>query len=578
MERLLPTLRRRVRERLAGEGGFTLVELVLASGLMALVMSSLAYVGTVAFADASLGRSRQTATALVNQALEQVRAIKYDTLSLGLATTDLQAGGDSAITSSGGVYRYDGERIPNGANAAIAPLVPHRSTKTVDGDPYVLAVYVTYLDDDPTSGALRVTARASWTSGVRGGSDTFVEAQTVVAPCDDPTHPFCAPDQPYLYANSEVSEGGITISAFNGIGISGVDFDQGSLWLPTQSTNMQVEQIEAVASSAKTSGTTLRDASGAEVGAGRQAITVGADSDPSQSKPPYATSTVGGSTGPTVQVPTDRLLEGSTGKITLTSSGGDAATATATVLSTAANTCANAALTPVNQLDSLPCGNATTTQGSTMTAQLNLNALGNVTLASIGGAAVSSAAHTNRDTAAQPSSCASTSGDGCIHASHRQAIGSIVIADLPSTMSALLPSFDGLLKLTGFTRTVIAEAGVGNANPSVVTTGTLQYWNGVGYTSTVLSGAGGVAIPLATVSVSNATAATTLSIGGTVSTGATTAPACPSPCSDATAQAASPMIADIRYTVIVAGSTIVDLLVHIDLGTLLAHAQYTPSV
>jgi hypothetical protein len=36
------------------------------------------------------------------------------------------------------------------------------------------------------------------------------------------------------------------------------------------------------------------------------------------------------------------------------------------------------------------------------------------------------------------------------------------------------------------------------------------------------------------------------------------------------------MVGDIRYTVVVGGTTVADLLIHIDLGTLTAHAEYTP--
>jgi type II secretory pathway pseudopilin PulG len=576
MDRLFLSLRRGVRRRLANERGFTLIELVLASGLMALVMSSLAFVGTVAFTDAAVGRNRQTATALVNQALEQVRAIKYETIALGLGTTDLATSGDTAITSVGGVYRYNGERIPNGANANITPLVPHRATTTVDGDPYVVAVYVTYLNDDATTGAFRVTARASWTSGLRKGVAKFVEAQTVIARCDDPTHPFCAPDQPFLYADSEVSEGGITITAYSGTGIDGIDLSEATLWLPVESSNMQVEQIEAVSSTAKTSGTTLRQTGSSGTTAGRQTVTVGADSDPSQSKPVYATSTVG--TGSTAQVASETSLSGSSNSIKVYSSGGDLATATATVQSSATNACANAASPAVNQVDSLPCGNANATQGSSMSAQLNLNGLGSATLASIANPGVSSAAHTNRDLTAQPSSCTATSGDGCVRAAHRQSVGSVRIAPLPSVLAGLLPTFDYLLKLDNYTRTVSAEAGVGNADPAITTSGTITYWNTAGgYSTLAVSTGNPVTVQLGTVSVSSVSANTTITIGGTVTTGATSATACPSPCADASAQAASPAVGDLRYTVVVGGVTVADLLIHIDLGTLLAHAQYTPS-
>jgi hypothetical protein len=44
---------------------------------------------------------------------------------------------------------------------------------------------------------------------------------------------------------------------------------------------------------------------------------------------------------------------------------------------------------------------------------------------------------------------------------------------------------------------------------------------------------------------------------------------------DATATAESPIVGDITYTVVVGGSTVANVTIHIDLGTLTAHAKYT---
>jgi hypothetical protein len=217
---------------------------------------------------------------------------------------------------------------------------------------------------------------------------------------------------------------------------------------------------------------------------------------------------------------------------------------------------------------------------SAMAAKLQLSTLGEVTIASIGGAGSTSAAHTNRDQG-PPSSCGTLTQDGCIRASHRLSVGNIRIGALPAAVQLAAPAgFDYLIKLDGFTRTVSAEAGIGSANPSITTTGTMSLWNGVGYTP--------VNLATNTVGVTNLSVAATLgtvlgttavSITGTIQSGATSAPACPSsPCTDAKAEAASPIIGDLRYYVTVGGSPVVDLLIHIDFGTLLAHAQYTPSV
>lgn len=567
----------------AGEAGFTLIELVIACGVLALVLASLAYTGTMAFADAALSRNRSAAASLANQALEQVRALPYNTVALGLATSDISSGTDPAITSVGGVYRFDGERIPNGNNAAIVPLVPHQSATVLDATTYTTSAYVTYLDDDITSRALRVTVRVSWASPLREGAQKFVDAQTVIyspglgddgSGCgSNATHPFAAPCQAFLYGNTSSGDGAITFSAFAGTAITGVDLAEASLFLPTQATHMAIEQVQTATASAQTSGIRLRRASdGTDIPSGRTLVDAGSDSDPSQPKPVRDTSSTGPQASATIQ------LSGSGNSLQLVSSAGDTATATATMTANGANPCANADNPAVNQNDSQPCANATSTQGGTMNAQLNLNGLGNAVLASVG-SATSSAGFVNRDVTPQATSCTTTSDDGCIHARQRSAIGTVNVGGLLSVLAPLGPAgFDYLLKLTGFSRTVTAEAGYGNADPSITNSGVIQYWNGFGYTSINVASGTSMSIPIADVVVTNGLTTTTIGMTASVRSGGTTTGPCASPCAEAEARAESPIVGDIRYRVVVGDSTVVDLNIHIDLGTLLARAEYDPGV
>jgi type II secretory pathway pseudopilin PulG len=584
MGRLCLHLHRRLRGRGTAEGGFTLIELVLASGVIALVMSSLAYMGTVAFKDAAIARNRQVATGLASQALEQVRALPYDTVALGLSTADLAAGTDANVTQAGSVYKYNGETIPNGtSNVSIAPLAPHQTTKVQDGTTYTVSVYVTYVDDVTTSRSFRVTAHVSWVSSLRGsGVQKFVDAQTVVysptgAGCSSTaTHPFAAPCQPFFYGTSEMSDGGVTIAPTLGTsGIPCLSLSKLEMLLPTQSTHMQLEQVETVNATARTSGVELTRSDGSVSSLGEQVVDAYSDSDPSQPKPVYDTETTG--TGASVQTSGTVDLNGCSSTVAATSSGGDTATATATVQATATNLCQSSALTPVSMIDSLPCGNAQTTQGGSMSATMNVGGLGTATLVSIANASNGSAGDTNFDATPQTAGvCSTTTGDGCIHVSHRSAIGSLRIGGLPASLAALAPlGFDYLLKLNTFTRTVTAEAGVGNTNPSVSSTGSILYWNGLGYTTLAVNAGASVSIPLQSITINNALTSTTISVGGIVRTGGTTSGACASPCGDATATAESPIVGDLSYTIVVGGTTVAAITIHIDLGTLTAHAKYT---
>lgn len=584
MERIVRAFRRRLGRELVGEEGFSLLELVLASGLIAFVMSSMAFVGTVAFSDAGVARSRQVATGLANEAVEQVRALPYDNVAKGMLTTDMQSGGDPLITESGGEYRYAGERIPNSVTSADAPLAPHSATRTVDGVEYTVAVYATYLDDDTASRAFRVTARVSWTSALRAAGLKTVEAQTIVySPSSGTgngcgstaTHPYASPCAPYFFANAAASEGGVTMGAVanGGIAVTGLDIAEAMLQLPIGTSNMTIEQVESVNAEAKLSGVLLTHRSGAAASAsGRLQATSGADSDPSQPKPTYETQSTGAQTSGTV---TDSWSENT---LTLTSSADASGTATATVVAGNANACGDAASPSAPQQDSLPCGNGTAYQSGTMTAALALTSFGNATIASIGPSGTA-AGHTNYDAAPQTYSCPSTSGDGCISASARSVVGPVRVGGIFAAVSSLAPSgFDYLVRLDGFARTVVAEAGEGNANPSSTSSGTITYWNGVTYSTLSVGTGSSVTIPVADVTVTDASTNRTVSISATLRTGAVSTPACASPCANATAEAESPIVGDIRYTVVEAGSTVADFLVHVDLGTLTAHAEYEPSV
>ena len=162
-----------------------------------------------AFAPTALARQRQTATGLADQAMEQIRALPFDTVKLGLDNTDLQNTTDPNIVKNcGGVngeYCYGSERIPHGTNASVVPLVPHQRTVTVRAVTFTVSTYISYYQNDISTNTFRLTVIVSWTSPeVRRA--TQVQVQTVVnspAGClSTATHPFSAPCQPFLYANA----------------------------------------------------------------------------------------------------------------------------------------------------------------------------------------------------------------------------------------------------------------------------------------------------------------------------------------------------------------------------------------
>ena len=558
-----------------------MIELVVACGVLMLVLSSMAYVGTVAFKDAALARNRQTATALVNETLEQIRAMPFATVALGMSTTDIASGMDDEIVAASGVHRFRGERIPHGNNASIAPLVPHLVTRTVDGIAYEVGAYVTYLDDDVTSTALRITAIADWASTVRSGAMTRVEAQTIVytGPGNDcsssATHPFVAPCQPFLHASAESGQGiiSITPNAADGGAMRGIDLEEAALWVSQQASGLQIEQVRSVTASGRTSGVSLRALGGDDRAHGMTGAVTASDSDPSQPKPEHDSEEGGPDPAATLS------LSGPETSITVTTGAGATSTSASTVNANGGHPCGNALAIPsVLQTDSLPCGNATSQQLGDASMVIGLGSLGEVTMASIAAAPSSGVAHTTYDLAPQGSgasqSCPTTAGDGCAHASQRSSLGAIRVAGLPPAFAAIAPTgFDQLIRVDGSYRTVRAEAGVGSGAPSASTAGTISYWNGVGYTTTPIDGSPR-SLAVAAVTVSDGTSSVSMQPIA-VRAGATSAPTCAAPCASTSVTAESPVVADIRYTVVRQGTTLVDVIIHVDLGTLVAQASYT---
>src|SRR5438067_11062830 len=110
------TLMRRLYVRSRGEeSGFTLIELMVAIGVILVSLLALAYTAGLAFTDEALARQRQSATGLASQAIEQVRALPFDTMAKGLssnAATDATVTTDTATTTCGTDKSYQGEPLP----------------------------------------------------------------------------------------------------------------------------------------------------------------------------------------------------------------------------------------------------------------------------------------------------------------------------------------------------------------------------------------------------------------------------------------------------------------------------------
>jgi type II secretory pathway pseudopilin PulG len=575
----LGSIRSRLGRPLRAEGGFTVVETMVALGVILAAVVSLAFTASAGFSKLAVARQRQDASGLANQAMEQARALPFDTIKKGLGNADLSAGGDSNITISGVDYLYGGEKIPHGDNSSVVPLVPHRSTTSLGtAIVYTVATYVTYYKNDTTSNIFRVTVVVSWNS--KGGSGALkVQTQSLFysgSGClSGATHPFAAPCQAFFFDSAVLNPGHVTITGT----LDGSDLGEAKMTLGDVTSDMQIEQIASVQGNADTSGVTYTPAGGSASVVGTQSITSGADNDPAQPDNDFGSATVSTQSGGSVK---------SGGGTNIVLSGGDGDTASTNSTTSASISPSHPCVDPsgVNQTDGQACGSGRTNQAGTLSAVLSFTGgaqqAGSATLATVGPSPSTWKAYTDRAIASEIAVCPSPTGDGCVHAEIQRAMGTVNLIGLPSALGVSPFGWTGyLMTLTGATQTATAEAGLGSAAPTIAYAGTLSYYNGTGYTTLVLAPGASSIRSLPNVSLSTLVNNKVMSIlirtsltsgGAAKSDPAGCVTACTRTGASATADA--PIVATVLYTVIYNGTTVADLRLDIDLGSITVKANY----
>ena len=157
-------LLRRSRARARGfpartEIGMTLVELMVAISILAIVMSGLALSIGVDYKAVALARSRQVAESVANQRLEELRDVDYDTMALSSAarrTAPTTTNPDYCTSTTGPATTYD--VTGTGQNEALiidspdGPVDHIESPVTVGTTVVDVYQYVTWVDDPGIAG------------------------------------------------------------------------------------------------------------------------------------------------------------------------------------------------------------------------------------------------------------------------------------------------------------------------------------------------------------------------------------------------------------------------------------------
>jgi type II secretory pathway pseudopilin PulG len=144
------------RARNAPEGGFTIVETVIAMGLFGAAMILMTAMVANGMRGVLQGKQREAAGGESNSVLETARNLKYE--DVGLVASDTTLAADTDIVSAGGVLKYTTddpcspgathlEPLQFATNVAGHPFNPHTSDYSVGSTSLTRYVYVTGVDE-----------------------------------------------------------------------------------------------------------------------------------------------------------------------------------------------------------------------------------------------------------------------------------------------------------------------------------------------------------------------------------------------------------------------------------------------
>jgi hypothetical protein len=351
--------------------------------------------------------------------------------------------------------------------------------------------------------------------------------------------------------------------------VLGLTFTSGYLQLTGTESNLQNEQVTQARATFTESQVSVSDGLGTRTEGGLLTSAGAADSDPNAPGALYGSAQQLSGVGGTVS------STGGGTSISFVAPAGDSGTADAAVVAGGTSVCPPP--TDVAETDGYPCLGGRVQQGGTMTSSLTLNGmvggLGTATLASVAPAA----SNPNKSFVdREPIS----GQNGRVELTATRRFGSINIGSFPSGISAPA-GFDYLLKVTGYQDSVTSQAGsTTTAAPAAVApSGSVSFWNGVGYTSysptnTNLNNLTSTATSSAT--VAGQAVVVTISVN-TGSNAALTGTHQTNPSGSLRTDVDSsitPFAATVHYVVTVDGITTVNLTIGLALGTMISRGVY----
>jgi PKD repeat protein len=204
-----------VRSTAAGEGGFTILEVVIAMSIVAGAFTALAHATFGGMAALQASRSRSVFIELTNAEVEDLRALRYD--AVGVSTTDPDLG----TAYPGNLYKNrQAVLIDVAAEQAADPTFPdpppaveQRTTAPVEGvrTPYTVRRWITWSKAAGNAGSFfikNVTVRFEWAD--QGGQQRSAQKSTLVYPGGLGKAPVDAP--PIARVTTDVISGTVPVT------------------------------------------------------------------------------------------------------------------------------------------------------------------------------------------------------------------------------------------------------------------------------------------------------------------------------------------------------------------------------
>lgn len=266
----------RFTARAAGEEGFSLVETVMALGLIFTVMLGLLASLSTGIRGLSTGRQRTGGTAVAKEVVEQARAAAYDHVGHDLNNEDPLIA-DPAITGTAPDYMYtpeggSAEPLVGSANALYGSAGGphpdgHRWETTRDGVDYTVRVYVTDVATELGDGYKRLTVDVEWSNPQYGDAvannmrvSTFVSRFGVVSTGD-------------ASGIVDVDSGSVRITGT----LEGIDLAQAQFFFPLAHADIDADLVAETRGLAQSARSALTLDTGTASGCGESGSSVSCD-------------------------------------------------------------------------------------------------------------------------------------------------------------------------------------------------------------------------------------------------------------------------------------------------------------